>query len=181
MNPAGVLVHHVAGRTRFRIPEKRVDSGYFANVARQLAQCPGVLSVTASQVTGSVLVLHEAAEPDVLVAYARTFDLFDVPDSTPDAPGATRPPAEILGHGLAQLDQWIRTQTGRRTDLRSVALTALVGAALWQTLRGQLLPAGATLIWYALAVASRDRESDRDRTVDAVGNAPRQAVNPSLD
>jgi hypothetical protein len=117
----------------------------------------------------------------VLVAYARTFDLFELPDSPPGA-DTSRAPAVILSHGLERLDQWVRTETGRTTDLRSVALTALIGAALWQMIRGQVLPAAATLIWYALAVAARDRrEAGGDRTPEIVGTTARQEPNPSPD
>jgi hypothetical protein len=155
MTPGGVLVHHLAGRTRFRVPKKRGDAGYFANVTEQLGQCPGVTSVTGSEVTGSVLVLHDAPEPDVLVAYARTFELFDVDAAVP-AVDAVRSPAELITHSLGQLDRWIRAETGRGTDLRSLMLTGLVGAAVWQALRGSVLPAAGTLIWYALTVATKD-------------------------
>jgi hypothetical protein len=169
MTPGGVLVHHVAGRTRFRVLEKRGDSGYFTNVTEQLGQCPGVSSVIASEVTGGVLVLHEDPEPDVLVAYARTFELFDVPADTVPAIDAGRPPAELINHGLGQLDQWIRAETGRGTDLRSLVLTGLVGAAVWQTLRGQLLPAAGTLIWYALSVATNERRRPGGQGKDTAG------------
>jgi hypothetical protein len=183
MTPGGVLVHHIAGRTRFRVPEKLGDSGYFANVTEQLGQCPGVSSVIVSELTGSVLVLHEATEPDVLIAYARTFELFDLPAAPVRAASAGRPPAELITHGLGQLDQWIRAQTGRSTDLRSLALTGLIGAAVWQTLRGQLLPAAGTLIWYALTVATNDprRPSDQDTDGAAAHERADSAVtNPRL-
>jgi hypothetical protein len=182
MTPGGVLVHHIAGRTRFRVPEKRGDGGYFANVTEQLGQCPGVSAVSASEVTGSVLVLHEATEPDVLIAYARTFELFDLPAVTVPAVNAGRPPAELMTDGLDQVDGWIRAQTGRSTDLRSLALTGLIGAAVWQTLRGQLLPAAGTLIWYALTVATNDRRRsghDTDRAA-AQERADSALTNPRL-
>jgi hypothetical protein len=181
MTPAGLLVHHIPGRTRFRIPVKRGDRAYFANLTEQLGQCPGVGAVTASEVTGSVLVLHEAADPDVLVSYARTFDLFDVPDALSGGE-AIRPPAEILNLSLGHVDEWIRTHTRRGTDLRSVALTGLVGAAIWQMLRGQTLPAAATLIWYALTVASRDRQGSGGRQEgQTTSRADHAEVDPALD
>jgi hypothetical protein len=180
MTPDGVLVHHITGRTRFRILEKRGDSAYFANVTEQLGQCPGVSSVIASDVTGSVLVLHEAPDPDVLIAYARTFELFDMPAATVPAVDAMRPPAELINNSLGQLDQWIRAETGRGADLRSLVLTGLIGAAVWQTLRGQVLPAAATLIWYTLSVATNDRRRPAGQETDTA-RADHERVDSSVE
>jgi hypothetical protein len=155
MSPAATLVHHMPGRTRVRVPIKRGDSEYFAKLREHLAQCPGVTWVTTSALTGSVLVAHEAADPDVLVAYARTFELFELLESSDGFAGQPRSPAAMINGGARRLDEWIRTQTTGGTDLRSLALTGLIGAALWQLLRGQALPAATTLVWYALTVAVR--------------------------
>jgi hypothetical protein len=124
-----------------------------------------------------MLVLHEAADPDVLVAYARTFELFEIPDSGAGSPGRPRSPAEIITERVRHADQWVRIASADGTDLRSVALIGLIGAAGWQVLRGQVLPAATTLIWYALAVAAADRRTggggrenpaaDRQEAVDA--------------
>jgi hypothetical protein len=163
MTPVATLEHQISGRTRFRVPEKRGDGGYFAHVSEQLGQCPGVTAVTTSVVTGSVLVVHEAADADVLIAYARTFDLFELPEQPSVSITTGRAPADIVNNGLRQIDDWVRAETGQGTDLRSLALTGLIAAAVWQMLRGQLLPAAGTLIWYALSVASEGRQrSGRD-------------------
>jgi hypothetical protein len=154
MTREATVAHHMAGRTRFRIPAGRGDRSYFTRLSEQLGQCPGVLSVTTNALTGSVLVFHEAADPDVLVAYARTFDLFEVKEEAVSALDRVRPPAEILSHRLERMDHWVRSETRQATDLRSLALTGLVAAALWQLLRGQVFPAAGTLVWYALSVAS---------------------------
>ena len=168
MKPRAAIVHQVAGRTRFRIPERRSDPGYFAHVSEQLGQCPGVESVMTNAITGSVLVVHETDEPDVLIAYARTFELFDTLDGPASALERSRPPADIINVGLRHMDAWVRAETKQSTDLRSVALTGLIAAAVWQMLRGQLFPAAGTLLWYALSVASERRSSGGEQvTPDA--------------
>jgi hypothetical protein len=168
MIPAATLVHHIPGRTRFRVASKQGDGSYFAGVGEQLQQCPGVTSVNTNAATGSVLILHEAAEPDVLIAYARTFEVFELPDQSAPAMAGSRPPAAIVSDGLRQMDDWIRAETGYGTDLRSVALTGLIGAAVWQMLRGHLLPAAGTLMWYALSIVSEGRQhSPGERTRQA--------------
>jgi hypothetical protein len=160
VTPEAAVEHHIPGRTRFRVSSKRGAADYFAGLREQFPQCPGVVSVTTNHVTGSVLIIHDSAEPGVLVDYARTLGLFDVRDQArAGALERVRPPDEILTHRLEQLDQWVQTETRRETDLRSVALTGLIAAALWQLLRGPVFPAAATLFWYALSVARRPAHS----------------------
>jgi hypothetical protein len=157
MTPEASIVHHLPGRTRFRVAAKRGDADYFSRLREQLGQCPGVLSVTTSAVTGSVLVIHEAADSDTLLSYARTFELFELAVENAGAVERVRSPAEILTHNLERMDRWVRTETRQTTDLRSLALTGLIGAAVWQALRGQVFPAAATLVWYAITVVSDRR------------------------
>jgi hypothetical protein len=154
MTPDATVVHHIAGRTRFRIHAARGNREYFSRLGDHLAKCPGVESIMTNVVTGSVLVLHDAAEPDVLAAYARTFELFEVKDEAVRAVEGGRPSAAVLTRRIERIDQWVRAETGEATDLRSVALTSLIAAAIWQLLRGNTLPAAGTLVWYALSLAS---------------------------
>jgi hypothetical protein len=172
----------MAGRTRFRVAARRGDRQYFASLREHLIQCPGVLSVTTSELTGSVLVDHDAADPDVLVAYARTFELFDVPESRAGGADRLRSPTDILTDRARRLDQWVRTETAGATDLRSVALTALIGAAVWQVLRGPVLPAAATLIWYAMAVAAGDqRQPGGGRQTPTAGSAHQEEIDSPVE
>jgi hypothetical protein len=164
MNAAATLVHHIPGRTRFRVLSKQGDARYFATVQEQLKQCPGVASVSTTAATGSVLIVHDAAEPDVLIAYSRTFELFELPDQSARAMATSRAAADIVSEGLRQMDDWIRVETGRGMDLRSLALTGLIGAAVWQMLRGQLLPAAGTLMWYALSIVESGEQPTDERT-----------------
>jgi Heavy metal associated domain 2 len=169
MTPRATLAHHIDGRTRFRIPDKRGDREYFARVIEKLEQCPGVVSVTANDMTASVLIIHEANDVDVLTSYARTFELFDSADADTKRRMMTRPPGEILGHRFGQLDGWVRAQTGRTTDLRSLALTGLLGTALWQMLRGRILPEAVTLLWYAFAVVANGQRHSANRPEHPAG------------
>jgi hypothetical protein len=172
--PAAVLVHHIAGRTRFRIPAKRGDDAYFATIGEQFSQCPGVSSVATNSVTGSVLIAHESSDPGVLLAYARTFELFEAAETPSGAPQEVRAPAAIVTEGLRKWDDWVRAETRDATDLRSVALIGLVAAAVWQMARGSMLPAAGTLIWYALWVARASGQSTASPDAVKVPAAPGQ-------
>jgi hypothetical protein len=175
------IAHHIAGRTRFRIVDARGDRAYFARLLEQMGQCPGALSVTTNATTGSVLIVHEAADPDVLIAYARTFELFDVQEESPGAIDSVRPPAVILTSRIDRMDRWVRAETQQATDLRSVAMMGLVGAALWQLLRGQVFPAATTLVWYALTVASGHGPIRPARQDQVSGTEPSETLDSPAD
>lgn len=156
MLPAAALVHQVPGRVRVRVEECRRDAAYFARVAEQLRQCPSVLDVTATPATGSILILHEGTDLDVIVGYARALDLFEL--APPAGRAAEDPlPDQIIRERLHHVDRWIRRESDDHADLRSLALIGLLAGAVWQVVRGQVLPAGATLLWYALALTREPR------------------------
>jgi hypothetical protein len=142
---------------RIRIHERRRDDAYFAHVADQLRQCPGVRDVIVTPLTGSVLVLHEATDTTVIGDYARALDLFEVAAPSPTGVSHEPLPDELIRTGLGRVDTWMRRESGDGADLRSMALIGLLGAAVWQFARGEMLPAGATLLWYALTL-TRERQ-----------------------
>ena len=52
------FVHSLPRRTRLKVPLRRRDNAFFANLSRRLAACSGVESVTASPDTASIVVHH---------------------------------------------------------------------------------------------------------------------------
>ncbi len=55
---AAHLSHQMAGRARFRLPERRGDRPFFDALARKLQACKGVNSVVTNPRTGSILIFH---------------------------------------------------------------------------------------------------------------------------
>jgi hypothetical protein len=175
MLPAATIVHDIPGRLRVRVEERRRDDAYFAHAAEQLRQCPGVVEVTVTPMTASVLVLHDGAGRDVVADYARAFELFDVAAQAALAPDADLLPGQIVRERLRDADRWVRRHSDDRTDLRSLALVGLLAGAAWQIVRGHVLPAGATLLWYALAL-TRERGPIAGPEVDEIPSTPRLAA-----
>lgn len=163
MLPTAVIAHRLPGRVRIRIESRRRDAAYFAHLDQQLRQCPSVLDVAVTPITGGLLILHDGTDPDVIIEYARTFELFELAVDVPAARDTEQPPAEVIRVGLDGVDQWVQRETAGRTDLRSLGLVALLGAAVWQMARGYVLPAGATLLWYAL-ITTRQHTMDMEGT-----------------
>lgn len=52
------IVHRAATRLRIRVPARKLDRGYFRDLEARLVGCPGVASVAANPLTGSVLIEH---------------------------------------------------------------------------------------------------------------------------
>jgi hypothetical protein len=179
MLPAAVVVHEMPGRMRLRIAERRCDEAWFARVTRQLRDCPTVLDATPTPITGSILIQYDGTDANVIRSYAQTLELFEVVTSLERRDAGGPPPDEVIRTGLSIVDGWMRRQTGNGTDLRSVALVGLLGAAVWQTLRGHVLPAGATLLWYAIALSTERRPDGPDREPEPAlqaTNATKQRV-----
>jgi hypothetical protein len=124
--PAAELVHAMAGRTRLRVPSKRDDTVFFASVLTGLSTLPGVRSVEAHPLTGSILIYHDVGLPELAetVAKAGLVQLAErlAPPSS-EAP-LSLDPKLLLGIGLGAL-------------------------ALWQVTQGRVLPRAGTLAWYA--------------------------------
>ena len=168
MLPAAIVAHQMPGRLRVRVEERRRDEEWFARVTRHLRECPTVLDVAATPVTGSILISHEGTDIGIIRSYAQTLELFDVTISSVQHDAGERPPDVVIRSGLSRVDRWMRRESGDGSNLRSVAMVGLLGAAVWQALRGHALPAGATLVWYALALSRYREKVGRDPELDAV-------------
>lgn len=164
MLPTAVMVHQLPGRLRLRVADRRRDTAYFEQLAQQLGQCPGVVEALVRPLTGSVLILHEGRDSDVILEYARVFNLFEVAQPVAPALPAADRPGQVIRQRLRQVDRWMRHESRDQTDLRSVAFVGLLGAGIWQALRGNLLPAGATLLWYALALTRNQMPAEAELT-----------------
>jgi hypothetical protein len=53
------IVHRTATRLRLRVPARKLDHAYFRDLKARLAGCPGIRSVEANPLTGSVVIAHD--------------------------------------------------------------------------------------------------------------------------
>lgn len=132
--PRAYVARECAGQVRFKVPEKKRDTTFFARAGKLLAECPGVESVELNLLTGSFLVLH-ATDTAALADYAREQELFRL---------VGRPfgmsPAEAGAEPI---------------DLR-VPLTVLFAfLGLIQLARGQVLGPASTLLWTAMQLSGQ--------------------------
>jgi hypothetical protein len=126
--PFAATVHAIPGRTRLRIEARRGDDFFFASIATGLSSIAGVDHVEVRPLTGSVLIQHSAplARIAEAAAQARMFTMVE------DAP---------LSH-----------QDRAALDAKAITAIGLGSFALFQLMRGKILPPAITLALYAASL-----------------------------
>lgn len=144
MNDKAYLVHKAPGRLRLRVPEMRGEIPYFRDVVARISSLEDIEAVRANPDTGGVLILHRRdTQQAVLDRVASVVNITEeeyVPPST----------FSRAVTGLGKLDEVIARETRGGSSLSSVIFLVLVGMALAQISRGQVMAPASSLLWYAL-------------------------------
>lgn len=143
-------VHHLPGRTRFRVPGRRGDAAFFQEIATRLGQCVGVGGVETNPLTGSVLIHHDG-DIEGLIVEALGCGISEFVELELGAP----PVARRVRAGIAALDGGIRRYTHGELDLGTLAACGLVMLAGLQLLRGRQRSGAVSLAWYASELLRR--------------------------
>jgi hypothetical protein len=148
------VVAHLPGRLRVRANTFRVLPEVGEEVVARVREEPGVSSATASEITGSVLVLYDPQETQILRllrTIVRTGGLagveVDRDDRTPPAPPGVR-----VRSALGRLDARVRDVTGGQLDVRAAvpATLALFGlGTLAATAAAPRMPEWYDLIFWS--------------------------------
>jgi len=144
--PLAQIVHSTTGRVRFRFSEQRGDAAFFDTLATSLARLGSVLETRVSSHTGSVLVLH-TGDLQQLVTAAQKRGLFEVGAPPPPVASARR-----LRDAIDSIDDRVAKSTGETLSVGKLLFLGLLGAGIFQTKQGHLLPAGMTLFKHALEI-----------------------------
>ena len=150
MPVAAHIVHRVPGRVRMRIPHRRDQHEFFADVEKRLSQCANITNVRTNPTTASMLVRFDGALETVLAqaAAAGLAELLDISDDLPP----TKAVGEALLERLEQTDARITTSTRGAMDGGSLVLVILLAAAVVQLWRGQTFGPAIPLLFYAAQV-----------------------------
>lgn len=145
--PLARVVHSIPGRARLRTQGVKGDAAALAALQSALEDARGVHDVRVNQVTGSVLVEHEGDIGDVLREL--------------EGRGALRLESEVhepyLAHihrALAESDQRLKEVSSGRVDLETLSFMGFVAGGIYQCFNGHGLPAGVTLLRYAVELAT---------------------------
>lgn len=129
--PLAEIAHLLPGRLRLRIPSRRGDAPFFAEIAARMARLAGVRAVRANLRTASLLIEHDGPAD----ALARSASEQRVLEIVPAAPAPTR--AQQYSGRLAALPPL------------SVAAAGLAGLGLYQMARGEMLGSASENFWMA--------------------------------
>lgn len=166
MAPLAFAIHRTSGRLRLRIPDRRHDSDFFAELAQRLGAIPGVSDVAVNPATAGVLIrLDPDSGLDPLPSIEGT-GLVQVTDGAPPL----SPALSAVRRGARRIDQAMEATTGHILDLRTLGFGFLVLLAVRQALRGQIAAPAVPLFWYAFELL---RFVPRDRPEAGVPGADR--------
>ncbi len=125
------------------------DHEALRHIVEAMTAMPGVTEVSARADTGSVLIRHIGSADDLLagVADAGLIELVE--------PGEVPPfdPISAVSDGLSRADSAFKAATRAKIDLKSVAFTGLLVAALVQIARGKFAGPSLTLLSQAATIA----------------------------
>ncbi|HVZ34824.1 MAG TPA: hypothetical protein VG963_20495, partial [Polyangiaceae bacterium] len=159
--PAARIVHRMTGRTRLRTRGMRGNVEYFAQIRGALLEMGGVHAVQVNPRTESVLIEHDGS-PEPLLHEVETRGYLQL-----ESAGQKQEPyLARLGRALQQSDQNLQQATTGRVNLDTVAFFGLIAGGVYQVANGHGLPAGVTLLRYAVELVT-----------DAAG-AARSAIQP---
>jgi hypothetical protein len=148
MAPLARLAHSLSGRKRVKIDEMRGDAAYFAMLEKELAQCPGVVTVTTNPQTGTALISH-ATEDASLWEYADEHELFHFGEN--EAPTPTSPHPAITA-GTRTTEHKSYTKSGKRPDIRWLIFLGMMGMGVVQTIKGNIAIPAIGAFWYAFSI-----------------------------
>lgn len=145
--PDTYLSHLTAGRLRIKIPSKKGDLSYFSRLKDQLSGVPGVERVDVNPVTGSLLVIH-SLETDAVSSFLKDHHLL----KSQPAGNSTVVHREATKL-FRSVDCQVKRFTGGEVNLGSLASLALVGAGIYQILRGNFTAIPwYSAFWYGLSI-----------------------------
>lgn len=148
MLPAYVT-HAVPGRTRIKIPSKRGNGLFFAQLERDLRKCPDIASIQVNHRAGSALVAFRAeGSLASLNRYARQHQLFRLENDPPPLKSV----GEILAGQLAQINRLIGTGSRGHVDLQTLFFFLFLVLGMQQAWRGQIMQPAIPLLWRAVGI-----------------------------
>ena len=141
------VVHSIPGRTRLRAESIKGDLDALSAVQTALEDTKGVQNVEINALTGSILVEHDTNLDEVLRELSQR-DVIEIDDSEPEHYLAG------LHRALAESDRRLKVASKGKLDLETISFFGFVGAGIYQCFNNHGLPAGVTLLRYAVELVT---------------------------
>jgi len=170
-HPSAYIKHQLPGRVRLKIPQKRGDFRYFDRIAELFTDCPGITQLQLNPPAASILICH-VTETDFLniAEFAQTNGLFTIteqPEETYSMPYLPIP--KFTSKGLNRVDESLMDFSQGLLDGRSLLILALIGLAVRQMTKGNIMGPATTLLWYAFSLLKEEngKTFDPDSLADS--------------
>jgi len=152
--PAAKVVHRTSTRTRLRTRGMKGNAEYFTQVQTALRAMEGVRNVQVNPLTESILIEHAGPiDPLLREAEARGYlQLETGEDKRPQY-------LERLGKALRESDENLERATTGKLNLDTLAFFGLLAGGVYQVANGHGLPAGVTLLRYAVELVTSAAET----------------------
>ena len=149
------VVHRTGTRTRLRARGMKGNAEYFDQLRGTLAGMPGVRAVQVNPLTESILVEHDVPiDPLLREAEQRGFLQLDL------GPGGEDPYLARIGRALSNSDRKLHEASAGRVNLDTLAFFGMLAGGVYQVARGNGLPAGVTMLRYALEFVTSASQSE---------------------
>ena len=126
------------------------NAEYFAQVRSALLGMSGVRAVLCNPLTESILLEHDVpVDPLLREAEERGFLQLDSKPAEPRTRYLKR-----LGLALIETDEKMQTASNGRVDLETLTFFGMLAGGLYQVTHGHALPAGVTMLRYAVEMVT---------------------------
>jgi hypothetical protein len=156
------VVHSLPGRVRFRLDPELYPQA-LTELAQYLAAQEFVSEVRSSVRTGSLFVLFRS-ETESLFRSVRESGLVQLCEPT------VHSTLQRIQTAVEHTDERVIADTRGALSLGSLSFFGLLGLGLYQAQRGKFLPAGMTLVTYALEILYRAAERERELELDVANH-----------
>lgn len=153
MKPVAEIIHQTRGRTRLKVPGKRRDGQFFFDIEKQLAKLPGIEAVKGNPLSSSILLQHPDAGHDDTISTIKKLGVFDSIE-TASAPKTSGSNPEAITEALTELEGTFSDYAQKQ---HSLLFTLLIGLAIVQILRGNIMAPAIPLLGYAIEIALKDK------------------------
>ncbi|MDO9418228.1 HMA2 domain-containing protein [Pararhizobium sp.] len=163
-HPSAYIKHQLPGRVRLKVPQKKGDFDYFDRLAKLFADCHGISQLQLNPPAASILICHGTETPFLNIAeFAQTNGLFTIieqPEETFSIPYLPIP--KFTSKGLNRVDESLMDFSQGLLDGRSLLILTLIGLAVRQMTKGNIMGPATTLLWYAFSLLKAENEKTFD-------------------
>ena len=167
------VVHRTTTRTRLRGRGMKGNAAYFEQLRGTLTQMAGVRAVQVNPLTESILVEHDVPiDPLLREAEQRGYLQLDL------EPVERESYLVRVGRALQESDQKMHQASSGRVNLETLAFVGMLAGGIFQVVRGNGLPAGVTMLRYAVEFVTSAAQKELLAQLQRTGGASNGSGNP---